>query len=326
MRLPQSICRFAALFLALAAAATAGMRAPAAAGEAVVEVINRSKPTLCAEEDNVQVELLSPTVRRFRLEATHPAYVATLQSDRIAPDLTNCTDFPADPDYALPPERVAVHEGPDWQLVGYRFTRFWRPTPVPLLVRGRVHHGLHLLQLWAGRGDDAEEVLAVYPGDGYWRIRPLPPGNLPDSAYGSSVLVGPVEEAGGRPIVAIKDMAFEPSAGAFTMRFLRGGSARLRVAELDRERLVLDVAFDRAVPSGHPFAALRSMWVAERNSDVAWIAWRAGDGSGWRRQPIMSFGQARAAELWLGRIVPSDHNSSAPDLRFGGFAAGNGGP
>ena len=325
MRLPQPVYRPAALLLALAAVVACG-GPPAAAGEAAVEVINRSRPTLCAEEDNVQVELFSPAVRRFRLEATHPAYIAALQADRIAPDLTNCADFPADPEYGLPAERVAIHEGQDWRLIGYRLAKFWRPRPVPLLVQGRVHRGLYLLQLWARQRDGVEEVLAIYPGDGYWRLRPLPPSNLQDSAYGSSVLVGPVEEDGGRPVVDIEDMAFEPSTGTFTLRFLRGGAARLRVERVDRERLVLDIAFDRAVPSGYPFAALRSMWVAERNSDVAWIGWRSGGPDGWRQQPIMSFGQARAFELWFGRVVPSDHNRSAPDLRFGGFGTGSGGP
>ena len=38
----------------------------------------------------------------------------------------------------------------------------------------------------------------LYPQDGYWRARPLPPVNLKWSAYGSSFLVGPVEFDSGR--------------------------------------------------------------------------------------------------------------------------------
>ena len=64
----------------------------------------------------------------------------------------------------------------------------------------------------------AEEVLVLYPADGYWRARPLPPGNLRWSAYGSSFLIGPVETSG-RPFVDIRDVAFDPETSTFTLEF-----------------------------------------------------------------------------------------------------------
>ena len=33
----------------------------------------------------------------------------------------------------------------------------------------------------------------------------------------------------------------------------------------------------------------------------------------------MGFKGAKATDLWAGRLVPSRHNTSAPDMRFGGF-------
>ena len=50
---------------------------PAVTGaELAVKVENLSKPVLCAEEDNVTLMFTSPKVRRFRIEALHPAYLA----------------------------------------------------------------------------------------------------------------------------------------------------------------------------------------------------------------------------------------------------------
>ena len=63
-------------------------------------------------------------------------------------------------------------------------------------VGNRVETGFHLLQLWTRYQERAEEVLVLYPADGYWRARPLPPQNLRWSAYGSSFLIGPVETVG----------------------------------------------------------------------------------------------------------------------------------
>jgi hypothetical protein len=37
--------------------------------------------------------------------------------------------------------------------------------------------------------------------------------------------------------------------------------------------------------------------------------------------PVMPFKSARAAEFWAGRLVPSRHNTSAPDMVFRDFSA-----
>src|ERR1041385_156333 len=56
-----------------------------AADDLAVDLVNASVPTLCAEKDNVTLNLVSPTVRRFAVEATHPAYIGTITNDRAAP-------------------------------------------------------------------------------------------------------------------------------------------------------------------------------------------------------------------------------------------------
>src|SRR5262245_62580757 len=206
-----------------------------AADELSVEVVNASEPTLCAEKDNVHLKLASPDVRRFTIEAMHPAYMGTIVVDRYAPDFRNC-DMSNEPAYKAEPRRVTLYETNEWQLVGHTFPSYWRPANVPVRVGERVETGLHLLQLWTRFQERAEEVLVLYPPDGYWRARPLPPPHLRWSAYGSSFLVGP-EDMAGRPLVEVKDIAFDPATRTFHLAVVRGGSARLRLRSPDHDHI-----------------------------------------------------------------------------------------
>src|SRR5918992_954408 len=213
----------------------------ALAQDLAVDVTNTSEPVLCAEKDNVTLTFASPEVQRFRVEAVHPAYIGTLRDDRFAPDFTACPrDLSRETTEVKPPRRVTFYEDVETWLTGYTFTNFWRPHDVPFRVGDRVERGLHVVQLWVRRNERAEEVLVIYPGDGYWRIRPLPPQHLGWSAYGSSFLVGPVQTEG-RPVVSIKEISFDPKTMSFRLSFARGGSATVKVDKLDRDQVVLDV-------------------------------------------------------------------------------------
>jgi hypothetical protein len=312
-----------ACLLSLAAGGALAQQTPIA-----VEAINASKPTRCAETDNVYVKLRSPDVRTFRVEATHPHYLRDLKADTVAPDFGRC-DMSRDPVFRATPRQVVLHDAGNWRLLGFTYERFWRPAEVPVHVGDKEETGLHLLQLWTrGRKRD-EEVLVLYPADGYWRARVLAPEKLGwqvnpslPTAYGSSFLVGPIEEQAQtpverRPFVAIERVHFYPDLGIFLVTFARGGRAIVRVWSLTEERTTLEVALSDAIPS-QPFAALRSMYVAEDNADVARVTWRTLDG---RRGdvPVMRFMRAQARELWAGRSKPSRHNTSAPDMVFGTF-------
>src|SRR5579871_4928760 len=290
------------------------------ATEAVpVTVENASTPTLCAETDNVYLKLVSSTVRRFTIEAVHPAYAGTIVADRTAPDFRHC-DMSADPVHRADPRRVTLFETADLQLVGHTFSSFWRPAAVPVRVGARVETGLHLLQLFTKFRERTEEVLVLYPADGYWRARPLPPENLSYSAYGSSFLIGPIETSG-RPFVDISEVDFDPAARSFRLTFSRGGEATLRLDAVDREHITLDVTFDRPVTGG-PFAALRSMFVTDTNADAAQVTWLAPGGKAFETVPVMAFRHADVTELWAGRRLPSRHNTSAPDMIFRSFTGG----
>jgi hypothetical protein len=305
--------------LLLALALLLGAPAAHAADALAVDVVNASEPTLCAEKDNVYLKLQSGEARRFTVAAAHPAYVGTIVQDRWAPDFTHC-DMSNDPSFKFEKRRLTIYETEEWWLVGLTFSSFWRGNQVPVRVGNRVETGFHLLQLWTWRDGRADEVLVLYPADGYWRARPLPPQNLRWSAYGSSFLIGPVEMSG-RPFVDIRDVAFEPSTRTFTLNFARGGSATLRLDKLDQERLVLDVTLGAPIAADRPFAALRSMFVSEGNADVAHVGVRAKESQSWTQTPVMDFKRGSVAELWAGRLAPSRHNTSAPDMVFGNFSA-----
>jgi hypothetical protein len=308
---------FAALIRATCLLLLLGSQPAFAADDLAVDVVNASVPTLCAEKDNVTLNLVSPAVRRFTVEATHPAYIGSITNDRAAPDFSHC-DFAAAALAPAPARRVTIYETEDWQLVGHRLPSFWRNSAVTVRVGDRVETGIHLLQLWTRFEERAEEVLVLYPPDGYWRARPLPPSHMRWSAYGSSFLLGPIEEEG-RPFVDIRDVNFDPDTRSFLLSFARGGAATVRLRTLDQERIVLDAALD-PVGAERPFAALRSMFVSETDADVAQLRWRAKNSEAWQHAPVMEFKRASAAELWAGRTVPSRHNVSAPDMVFRDFS------
>ena len=289
--------------------------------EIAVEVTGASEPVLCAEKDNVTVNLASKDVRRFSIEAAHPVYIGTLQRDSFEADWTGCT-APGDPTpTAAPlPKRTTLYEEYDLWVVGQTYPSFWRPATATVRIGSRVAKDIHLLQLWVRRPMGGEEVLVLYPQDGYWRLRPLAPVGQAPTAFGSSFLVGPVE-VDERPLVKLKEVAFDPGTRTFTLSFERGGSARVTSTKLDHSRHVLDVAFDAPVTGG-PFAALRSMFVTDVNNDVARIAVLESGAKGWREENILGFKRASAMQVWMGRTGPSRHNTSSPDMTFASFAAG----
>jgi hypothetical protein len=308
-----STCLAALALFVICAVTPAG-----AADDLAVDVVNASVPTLCAEKDNVTLDLLSPTVRRFTVEATHPAYIGTITNDRAAPDFAHC-EFAAAALAPAPARRITIFETEDWQLIGHKLPNFWRPSAVTVRVGDRVETGIHLLQLWTRYEERAEEVLVLYPPDGYWRARPLPPSHMRWTAYGSSFLLGPIENEG-RPLVDIREVIFDPETRTFRLSFMRGGAGTVRLRTLDQERIVLEVALD-PVGAERPFAALRSMFVTEANADVAQVGWRVKGSEAWQRAAVMDFKRASAVELWAGRTVPSRHNVSAPDMSFRDFSS-----
>jgi len=305
----------AALGVLIWLVATAGSSAGA---QLTVDFVNASRTTLCAEEDNVYVKLLGQGVGSLRISAEHPPYIGSVTEDSTAPDFTRC-DMSGDPSFAFVPRTVVLHEDEAMRLVGHTYASFWRPEVVDFRVGNRNERGLHLVQLLRRGPARDVEILVVYPSDGYWRLKPLPPPALADSAYGSSFLFGPIEE-GERPFVSIRSIVFEPATMTFRLHFRDGSAGVLTVASATRERTSLSLALDPPVAVGRPFAALRSMFVSTDQADVALASW-ATEPAGQASAPVLAFGQFRARAARFGRVEPSRHNLSAPDLVFDAFSA-----
>ena len=209
---------------------------------------------------------------------------------------------------------MKLYEDPLIRLMGHTFASFWRADAADFHVGGRTERGLHLVQLIRRRAQGDVEILVVYPADGYWRVKPLPPPSLPDTAYGSSFLFGPIEE-GTRPFVAIRSIAFEPATMTFSLVFRNGARGTLTVSAATPARTTLALAIEPAVAANRPFAALRSMFVTPVQADVAVAV-----GPDGRSMPILDFGRMEATRARFGRVVESQHNLSAPDLLFEEFS------
>jgi hypothetical protein len=287
-----------------------------------VDVVNESEPVLCAEKDNVALSFASPEVRSFRIEAAHPIYLSSGHRNNWEPDWTAC-EMSDDPVYAAPhgqPRKVLLYREAGLQIFGHTFSSFWRPATAVVRIGDRVEKSLHLLQVHLRRAGHQEEVLVLYPQDGYWRARPLSPRSFwaTDTPFGSLFLIGPVEMQG-RPVVDIEEVRFDPQTRTFTIQFRRGGKGTLKLAAVDENKLILEVKFDHAIDSA-PFAMMRSMYVTEFNNDVAHIALRERGAKGWREENIMKFDRATVTDVWAGRRLPSRHNTLSPDLMFNSFS------
>ncbi|MFG1418664.1 hypothetical protein V5F38_07325 [Xanthobacter sp. V0B-10] len=325
-------CAFAPALRALASPAAAQegppqqAKAPEArpqAGRALgVAVRNQSTAPSCNAPQNVALTLVSPDVRRFRVSARHPAYVYTMVADRPVPAYLGCPTSAAvpapAPEAAPAARRTTLFETPEMAVVGYALPDYWRRASVPFRVGEAATQGLDKVELWLKPADRGATVIELFLADGSWRLRPLPPQPLSATAFGASVLIGPVAQEE-RALVKLKEVGFAPQAKAFTLRFADGGAARVRLDGLDAEGLSLDAEFTDAMAA--PFAALRAMYTTESEADITRVAWRTASGQPFGEAPVMSFDDASDVTLlWAGRLAPARPALSAPDLIFSEFA------
>lgn len=306
----------------------------ASAAPVTIEVRNFTAPTQCTEEDNVSFVLSSPAIQRFRVEALHPPYLGKVRELRYPPpDFSNC-DFGensprADPGRRFEPRKVRIYDGPDLAIEGNTYETFWRTRSVPVAVWGSVYQEFHLLQFYVKHSHAGKlretQVLVLYPPDGYWRAKPLPAEPASSNSYGSSFLIGPITEAG-RPVVEIADIDIDPKGRTIRLRFIAGGEASVRLIEVSRERTALDVTFEPSYRSSNKsaaadmsgFAMLRSMYVADDNADISRVEWRDAAGRA-HHTSVAETTALQARSVRFGRVVPSRHNTDAPDIRFDAF-------
>ena len=307
----------------VAAAGLAGVLAGIPGAEAgIVRVDDLSVATKCAEEDNVYLALTARAgepVGGLTIRAEHPPYLEPGLPDQMAPDFSDC-NMSGNPSYGFAPLTVVAYDDGRTRLVSHRYGENWRPTSVPVRVGATVLDGPHLLQLIDLTGPLPIEMIVLYPSDGYWRAKPLPPTDRAETGYGTSFLVGPVVEKI-RPIVELAEVTVDPAARRFDLVFVGGGRARLEIVANSRSANVIEVRFDPPLDAARPFAALRSMYVAGDNNDAARLGWRGAAPWPWLDRPLDPGRRlaVEAAAIRLGRIAPSRHNTSAPDTVVEGF-------
>lgn len=301
-----------------------------------VTVINASVDTKCAEEDNVYIKLQSPDVTRFTFDAVQPVYASKVRFNRRAPDFTNCTfgplidakkakseiKSPAPPPPFKPASQV-LYEDADIIINGIRYPDFWRKMPVPLTVDGKTQENWHLLQVFTKRSKlygNPFEHLVLYPQDGYWRSRMMPVKGRGENVYGASFLVGPVDEIE-RPFVDIASININPKARRFDLVFVKGGKGRIEFGEPTSTSFSVNVVLERAANTlNQPFAAVRSMYVSQTNADSARLMWRGTLNGDWKGGLLPTVKQEQAVEVKIDRVVPSRHNTLAPDFVFKSFS------
>lgn len=310
------VVRFGSLVLAFTALACAS----SVPGASSAWVTNASRKTQCAEEDNVYVKLSGEGLTGMRIEARQPSYIAQLKLDDSKADFSHCNFSKAEnPVFHSEPKRLIVWQNERYVLVGNTYESFWRPANVDVVVHGQVTQQIHLLQLHLkdpSVAGDGYEFLVFYPPDGYWRAKPIPHLPMMSSTYGTSFLVGPVKE-GARPTVDLTKVEFVPERMTFVMDYADGSRGEMHLAEVNRDKVVLEYTNTRAFAVTQPMAAIRSMFVSPERSDVAEVILR--DREGVETLQLPEFTRKAAVEVSFGRSIVSTHNPSAPDMWFGAF-------
>ena len=288
-----------------------------ARAELTVNAADLGFVTPCAEMDNVLVALTNPATTAFPITVRHPAYTSGTKEISQEADFTDCVFPPNQPVWRFTQESHVLYEDAQFRLQGHRLTASWRPELVPVSVGDKTWPDLHLLQLVAKRPNSEVEVLVLYPSDGHWRAKPLPPAGLADSPYGASFMIGPME-VDRRPLVKFTSIRFDPAAHAFTVQFAKGGEGRLTLESASIDELRLSVRFSAPVTGG-PFAVFSSMYVNDGKADTSWMVTRTAGQPLWQARRPVTFQPLQAAEFGFTRTLPSGHNTLAPDYLFGPF-------
>ena len=142
-------------------------------------VINATRSTLCAEEDNVYVKLTGDGLRGMRIEARQPPYISALTVDDSKADFSDCNFKQSEnPVYHFQPKKVVLWENERFLMIGNTYETFWRNDQVDVVVQGQVTQQIHLIQLHLKDASEPSagryEFLVLYPVDGYWRAKPIP--------------------------------------------------------------------------------------------------------------------------------------------------------
>lgn len=293
------------------------------AGEPVtVAVESKSKPNTCAEEDNVNFIFRADNkMRGFKVSAALPPYMDTYVHDQRGVDYSDCPNTPPPPpvNQYVPPDMI-LYQDEEIILEGQVDPRFWRPHKATVKVDRIEWPFLDIVRLIKKTASGNIQVLVFYPQDGYWRLKGLPPRRFFTTSFGSSFLLGPVEDIDTRPYVEYKRITFDWKTLTFTVEPTKGGKITVQLTGLgDESTAEASVTFDPPLPKGTIFSAIRSMYVAPGNNDTEHVTTRTAPGAEPIRTPVMEYTSGQVNDITFGRTAYSRHNISAPDIRYFDF-------
>jgi uncharacterized protein (TIGR03437 family) len=274
-----------------------------------VQASNRSTPTQCAEDDNLNIYLRGP-VASFIVEATHPTY--PIANDTCAADFRNCQ--PGSGGYSFTPLVVSLYDDGQTVVEAVREASFWRPVGMNAAINNTIPRtNIHYIRVYRKVTDaNSWPQFFVLYADGNMRLIPHPPAGASSVCFGSSVIIGPAAPAE-RPIAEIAGVIYRSATQKLEVTYRAGGSATLDLSEVNRQIARVHVAVN--YPTDLPFATFRSMFVTETNADAARVSWTDTNGNA-HDDPILSFTEGHAKEWFFSRRTLSQHNSSAPDIRI----------
>ena len=191
-----------------------------------------------------------------------------------APDFTSC-DMSKDPSFKFEKRRLTLYETEEWQLVGLTFPSFWRPDMVPVRVGNRVENRLPPAAIRGRATRSAPKRCWCSIRRRLWRAgrcrrrtcagAPMarPSWSARSRSKAARLSISARLRSIRRPVPSRLEFARGGEATR-AARQARSGAHRARSRRSDRPSITL-----------RPFAALRSMFVTEGNSDVALLGWRA---------------------------------------------------
>ncbi|MDR4484981.1 MAG: hypothetical protein R3B95_17540 [Nitrospirales bacterium] len=171
------------------------------------------------------------------------------------------------------------------------------------------------------RTDDhhAPPQIFVLYANGYARIITQPPvGREERVCFGSSMIIGPATEDPLFPFIPIERLDIDPHTMTIKVRYKNQSSAVLQLqAEPGKTTVrVTDVTYDTLTA---PFVTMRSMYVADDNSDIARVKVVSSSGNmqTYPIDPIHEEWATLPGDSWFFyRPTYSRHNTSCPDFRI----------
>ncbi|HNP30143.1 MAG TPA: hypothetical protein PKK23_13935 [Nitrospirales bacterium] len=165
---------------------------------------------------------------------------------------------------------------------------------------------------------DFPQIFVLY-ANGYARIITQPPARREERVcFGSSMIIGPAAEDPLFPFIPIERLDIDPHTMTIKVRYKNGSSA---VIHLQAERgkttvRVTDVTYDTVTA---PFVTMRSMYVADDNSDIARVKVASSPGviKTYPIDPKREEWKTLPGDSWFFyRPTYSRHNSSCPDFKI----------